>query len=172
MRIISLLDMLSSPEKGVRMFNFENGLYNLPSPIKIFIATYMILIAAGLLIALWVVLESPVIKGQKLEEQYPPEALAEMKAAEFYQNLKLAHTHHLGHVFMVFSVAGIYVFTRIKNNTKIQVIVWTTIATLIHTLAFLIYSRVLLIVFGSIYGVLLAYMVIIIVIDCYKPIKK
>ncbi len=172
MKITSLLDMLFDPEKGVEMFNFENGLYHLPSPVKIFIVTYMVLIAVGLLIALWVVLESPVMKGQKLEEQYPPEALAEMKAAEFYQNLKLAHTHHLGHIFMVFSVAGIYAFTRVKNNTKIQAIVWTTIATLIHTLAFLIYSRVLLIVFGSIYGILLAYMVIIIVIDCYKPIKK
>ncbi len=154
------------------MLNFENGLYQLPLPIKIFIITYMVLIGVGLLVALWVVLESPVIKGQKLEEQYPPEALEEMKSAQFYQNLKLAHTHHLGHIFMVFSVAGIYAFTRVKDNTKIQVLVWTTVATLIHTLAFLIYSRVLLVVFGSIYGVMLAYMVIVIVIDCFKPIKK
>lgn len=149
-----------------------SSLYNMPSVVKIFIASYIVLIGAGLLLTLWVVVESPVLKGEKLEEQYPPEALAELKAASLYQNLKLAHVHHLGHIFMVFSIAGIYTFTREKNNIKIQVIVWTTIATLIHTLAFLIYSKILLIVFGSIYGVLLGYMMIIILIDCFKPFKS
>jgi predicted membrane protein len=149
-----------------------SSLYNLPLVVKIFITSYIVLTGAGLLLALWVVVESPVLKSEKTEELYPPEALADLKAASFYQNLKLAHVHHLGHVFMVFSLAGIYTFTREKNNIKIQVIVWTTIATLIHTLAFLIYSKILLIVFGSIYGALLGYMMIIILIDCFKPIKS
>ena len=149
-----------------------SSLYNLPSAVKIFIVSYLVLISAGLLLAFWVVIESPVLKSAKIDEQYPPEALAEMKAATFYQNLKLAHVHHLGHIFIVFSLAGLYTFTREKNNIKIQVIVWTTIATLIHTLAFLIYSKILLIVFGSIYGALLGYMMIIILIDCFKPLKS
>jgi len=148
-----------------------SSLYNMPSVVKIFITSYIVLIGAGLLLTLWVVIESPVLKGEKIDEQYPPEALADLKAASFYQNLKLAHVHHLGHIFMVFSIAGLYTFTREKNNIKIQVIVWTTIATLIHTLAFLIYSKILIIVFGSIYGALLGYMMIIILIDCFKPVK-
>jgi hypothetical protein len=150
----------------------EKGLYPLPLTIKVFIVCYLVLIAAGLLLALWVVLESPVLKGVKIEEQYPPEALQDIKTAQFYDNLKKAHVHHLGHTFMVFSIAGIYAFTREKKNIKIQVTVWTVIATLVHTLAFLIYSRILLIVFGSLYAGLLAYMMIIILIDCYKPIRE
>jgi len=172
----------------------EKGLYQLPSPIKIFIVSYLVLIAAGLLLSLWIVLKSPMLRGQEFTEpkplseeelqQYPPDQRAIMKAedakvvekakeANFYEfMLKRAHIHHLGHILMVFSVAGIYVFTREKNNLKIQIIVWTTIATLIHTLAFLIYSRVLLSIFGSIYGILMAYMLIVILIDCYKPVRE
>jgi predicted membrane protein len=150
----------------------EKGLYPLPLPIKVFIISYLVLISAGLLLAFWVVLESPVLKGETIESQYPPEALQDLKAAEFYENLKKAHVHHLGHVFMVFSIAGIYAFTREKSNIKIQIIVWTVITTLIHTLAFLIYSRILLIVFGSIYAGLMVYMMIIILIDLYKPIRE
>ena len=150
----------------------EKGLYPLPLPIKVFILSYLVLISAGLLLALWVVLESPVMKGEKIEDQYPPDALQDFKSAQFYENLKKAHVHHLGHVFMVFSIAGIYTFTREKSNIKIQITVWTVIATLIHTLAFLLYSRILLIVFGSIYAGLMAYMMIIILIDCYKPIRE
>jgi len=148
-----------------------NNLYDLPYAVKIFIVSYIVLISAGLLLSLWVVIESPVLRGTKVEEQYAPEALADMKSAMFYENLKKAHVHHLGHIFMVFSIAGIYAFTRTKDNIKIQAIVWLAIATLIHTLAFLIYSRVLLVVFGSIYGVLMVYMMIVILIDCFKPNK-
>jgi len=172
------IDKKPTPEKEVSMIginmadNMNNkGLYQLPLPVKVFITSYIVLVAAGLLVALWGVLESPVVKFQKSEEQYASEMMADVKAAQFYQNLKLAHTHHAGHVFMLFGIAGIYTFTREKNNMKIQVIVWTTIATLIHTLAFLIYSNILLIVFGIIYGGLMAYMMIFILIDCYKPIK-
>jgi hypothetical protein len=150
---------------------WEKGLYPLSLPIKVFIISYLILIGAGLLIALWVVLESPIIKGESINEQYSPEALQEMKSAMFYENLKKAHVHHLGHIFMVFSLVGIYAFTREKNNIKIQVIVWMTIITLIHTLAFLIYSKILLIVFGSAYAILMAYIMIIIFIDCIKQPK-
>ncbi|MGB9596437.1 MAG: hypothetical protein ACPL7B_09175, partial [Candidatus Poribacteria bacterium] len=146
-------------------------LYELPLSAKIFIISYIVLISAGLLISLWVVVESPVLKGTKVEDQYTPEALADMKSAMFYENLKKAHVHHLGHIFMVFSIMGIYAFTRTKDNVKIQAIIWMTIATLIHTLAFLIYSRILLVVFGSIYGVIMVYMMIVILIDCFKPIK-
>jgi predicted membrane protein len=153
------------------MFAMEKGLSQLPSPVKIFVVSYIVLIAAGLLLSLWVVLKSPVLKG-KPEEEYPPEMLQDLRAAQFYANLKLAHTHHLGHVFMVFSIAGIYAFTRVRNNVKIQAIIWTTIATLIHSLGFLIYSRLILIFFGSIYGALLGYMMIVIVIDCYKPFRE
>jgi len=148
-----------------------NNLYDLPYAVKIFIVSYIVLISAGLLLSLWVVIESPVLRGTKVEEQYAPEALADMKSAMFYENLKKAHVHHLGHIFMVFSIAGIYAFTRTKDNIKIQAIVWLAIATLIHTLAFLIYSRVLLVVFGSIYGVLMVYMMVVILIDCFKPNK-
>jgi len=148
-----------------------NNLYDLPYAVKIFIVSYIVLISAGLLLSLWVVIESPVLRGTKVEEQYAPEALADMKSAMFYENLKKAHVHHLGHIFMVFSIAGIYAFTRTKDNIKIQAIVWLAIATLIHTLAFLIYSRVLLVVFGSIYGVLMGYMMVVILIDCFKPNK-
>jgi hypothetical protein len=150
----------------------EKGLYPLPLPIKVFIISYLVLISAGLLLAFWVVLESPVLKGVTIDSQYPPEALQDLKTAQFYENLKKAHVHHLGHIFMVFSIAGIYVFTRVKSNIKIQITVWTVIATLIHTLAFLIYSRILLIVFGSIYAGLMVYMMIIILIDLYKPIRE
>jgi hypothetical protein len=73
---------------------------------------------------------------------------------------------------MVFSVAGIYAFTRVKDSLKIQIIVWTTIVTLVHTLAFLIYSRTLLVVFGSVYAILLTYMMVIIIIDCYIPVRE
>jgi hypothetical protein len=150
----------------------EKGLYPLPLPIKVFIISYLVLISAGLLLAFWVVLESPVLKGVTIDSQYPPEALQDLKTAQFYENLKKAHVHHLGHIFMVFSIAGIYVFTRVKSNIKIQITVWTVIATLMHTLAFLIYSRILLIVFGSIYAGLMVYMMIIILIDLYKPIRE
>ena len=150
----------------------EKGLYSLAMPVKAFIISYLILIGAGLLISLWVVLESPVLKGESIDDQYPPEALEEMKAARFYENLKKAHVHHLGHIFMVFSIMGIYAFTRDKSNIRIQVIVWTTIITLINTLAFLLYSRILLIVFGSAYAILMAHMMIIIFIDCLKPIRE
>lgn len=147
------------------------SLYGLAMPFKVFISCYVVLIGVGLLLALWVVLESPVIKGKGLEEQYPAEALEEMKAAEFYQNLKLSHTHHLGHVFMLFGIAGLYALTRQKDKAKIQVIVWSTIATIIHSVAFLLYSRPLLIIFGTIYAILMAFMMISILVDCFKPVK-
>ncbi len=73
---------------------------------------------------------------------------------------------------MVFSVAGIYAFTSGKNNLKIQIIIWTAMVTLINSLAFLIYSRILLIVFGSAYGALMAYMMIVTVIECCKPVRE
>ena len=157
----------------------EKGLSQLPSPVKIFIVSYMVLIAAGLLLSLWVVLKSPVWRGgseageqiEILEEAGLKDEAEAAKDAQFYTYLKLSHTHHLGHIFMVFSVAGIYAFTRGKNNTKIQIIVWTAIVTLVHTLGFLIYSRALLIIFGSVYGILLAYMLVVTVIDCYRPVQ-
>jgi len=157
----------------------EKGLSQLPSPVKIFIVSYMVLIAAGLLLSLWVVLKSPVWRGgseageqiEILEEAGLKDEAEAAKDAQFYTYLKLSHTHHLGHIFMVFSVAGIYAFTRGKNNTKIQIIVWTAIVTLVHTLGFLIYSRALLIIFGSVYGILLAYMLVVTVIDCYRPVR-
>jgi len=153
------------------------GLNQLPSPVRIFIVCYMVLIAAGLLVSLWIVLKSPILLGtaeseaqiRMLEEQGLQDEAKGARAAQFYSYQKLAHIHHLGHIFMVFSVAGIYAFTRAKNNLKIQIIVWTTIVILVHTLAFLIYSRLLLVAFGSAYGILLAYMMVIIVIDCYIP---
>ena len=156
------------------------GLNQLPSPVRIFIVCYMVLIAAGLLISLWIVLKSPILLGtaeseaqiRMLEEQGLKDEVKAARAAQFYSYLKLAHIHHLGHVFMVFSVAGIYAFTRVKDSLKIQIIVWTTIFTLIHTLAFLIYSRMLLVVFGSMYGIFLTYMMVIIVIDCYVPVRE
>jgi len=158
----------------------EKGLFQLSSPVKIFIITYLVLVAAGFLLALWIVLESPILRSsgddeeqiKNLEAAGLIEEAKQARAAQFYSYLKLAHTHHLGHIFIVFSVAGIYAFTRGKSNIKIQVIVWTTIATLIHTLAFLINSRILLIFFGSAYGILLTYMLIFIAIDCYRPIHE
>jgi len=158
----------------------EKGLSQLPSPVKIFIVSYMVLIVVGLLLSLWVVLKSPVWRDgsgakdqiEMLEKAGLKDEAEAAKDAQFYSYLKLSHTHHLGHIFMVFSVAGIYAFTRGKGSTRIQIIVWTTIATLIHTLAFLIYSRALLIIFGSVYGILLTYMLIVIVIDCYRPVRE
>ena len=156
------------------------GLSQLPSPVKLFIASFMVLTAVGLLLSLWLVLKSPILSGTgeqdsmgQMEAQgMGKEAIDAMKDGLFYENLKKSHIHHLGHVFMVFSVAGIYAFTREKSSIKIQIIIWTTIVTLIHTLAFLIYSRVLLIIFGSVYGVLMAYMMIIAVVDCFKPVRE
>lgn len=156
----------------------EKGLSQLPSPVKIFIISYEVLIAAGLLIAFWVVLLSPILRGgetntiKSLEEAGLADEANQAKAAQFYAQLKLAHVHHLGHIFMVFSVAGIYAFTRQKDNVKTQVIIWTTIATLIHTLAFLINSRILLVFCGSAYGILLTYMLVVILIDCFKPFRQ
>lgn len=158
----------------------EKGLNQLPSPAKIFIVSYMVLIAVGLLLALWVVRESSVWRGsgdadpikQLKDSGVPKEAIEAAKAAQFYSYLKQAHIHHLGHIFMVFSVTGIYAFTRGKDSLKIQVIIWTAIITLFHTLGFLIYSRLLLIFFGSAYGGMLAYMMVMIVIDCYRPIQE
>jgi hypothetical protein len=154
----------------------ERGLSQLPSPVKVFIISYVVLIVVGLLLSLWIVLKSPVVAGRQGyadQIQMPAEAAEAVKAAESAQlYLSLAHVHHLGHIFIVFSVAGIYAFTRDKKNTRTQIIVWTTIATLFHTLAFLIYSRLLLIVCGSVYGILLMYMLVMIVIDCYKPVRE
>ena len=172
----------------------EKGLSQLPSPIKVFIISYAVLIAAGLLLSLWIALKSPMLRGPEFSEptviteeelqQYQPDLRESMRAeaekqlevakeTNFYEfMLKRAHIHHLGHILMVFSVAGIYAFVRAKNSTKIQIIVWTTIVTLIHTLAFLIYSRTLLVIFGSVYGILLAYMLIVIIIDCYRPVRE
>jgi hypothetical protein len=140
---------------------------------------YAVLSAAGLLLSLWVVLKSPIWHGAGAEDQIEMLEKAGLKEeaeaardAQFYSYLKLAHTHHLGHVFVVFSIAGIYAFTRGKKSIKIQVIVATTIATLIHTLGFLIYSKSLLVFFGSVYGILLAYMLIVTVIDCYRPLQE
>ena len=158
----------------------EKGLSQLPPPVKIFIVSYAVLIVAGLLLSLWIVLKSPILRGSGSADQIrmleqagvSEEEVEAAKAAQFYSYLKQAHIHHLGHIFMVFSVAGIYAFVRERNSIKIQIIVWTTIATLIHTLAFLIYSRLLLIVFGSVYGILLAYMLVVTVIDCYRPVRE
>ncbi len=158
----------------------EKGLSQLPSPVKIFVVSYAVLIAAGLLLSFWLVLQSPVIRSgseavdqiQMLKDAGLKDEAEAAKDAQFYTYLKLAHVHHLGHILMVFSVAGIYAFTREKKNIRIQVIVWTTIATLIHTLGFLIYSRLLLIVFGSAYAILLTYMLVIMVIDCYRPVRE
>ena len=159
----------------------EKGLSQLPSPVKVFVVSYAVLIAAGLLLSMWIVLKSPMLSGQEFTDStqlseelgMSKEDIEATKAGYFYEfMLKRAHVHHLGHIFMVFSVAGIYAFTRGKNNIKIQIIVWTTIVTLIHTLSFLIYSKLLLIVFGSVYGILLTYMLAVMVIDCYKPVQE
>jgi hypothetical protein len=166
--------------KGECVPVYEKGLSQLPSPVKIFIVSYAVLIAVGLLLSLWIVLKSPIWRGSESVDQIQmlekagvsEEELEAAKAGQFYSYLKQAHIHHLGHIFMVFSVAGIYAFVREKNSIKIQIIVWTTIATLIHTLAFLIYSRLLLVVFGSVYGLLLAYMLVVTVIDCYRPVRE
>ena len=154
------------------------GLAQLPSPVKIFIVSYMVLISAGLLLSLWIVLESSILRGESgeqikmLEEAGLKDEVEAAKAAQFYSYLKLAHVHHLGHIFMVFSVAAIYAFTRGKDSLKIQIIIWTTIVTLLHTLAFIIHSRILLVVFGSVYGILLGYMLVMAVIDCYRPVRE
>ena len=158
----------------------EKGLSQLPSPVKIFVVSYAVLIAAGLLLSFWLVLQSPVIRSgseavdqiQMLKDAGLKDEAEAAKDAQFYSYLKLAHIHHLGHIFMVFSVAGIYAFTSDKKNTRIQIIVWTTIATLINTLGFLIYSRLILIVFGSVYAILLTYMLVIMVIDCCRPVRE
>ncbi len=158
----------------------EKGLSQLPSPVKIFVVSYAVLIAAGLLLSFWLVLQSPVIRSgsdavdqiQMLKDAGLKDEAEAAKDAQFYSYLKLAHIHHLGHMLMVFSVAGIYAFTRDKKNIRIQIIVWTTIATLINTLGFLIYSRLILIVFGSAYAILLTYMLVIMVIDCYRPLRE
>ena len=155
------------------------GLSQLPSPVKIFVVSYMVLTVAGLLLSLWIVVKSPVWKGsgedpiKQMEEiGMEKEAIDAAKSAQFYTYLKLAHIHHLGHIFMVFSVAGIYAFTGGKSGVKIQVIIWTAIATLINTIAFLIYSRILLIAFGSVYGALMAYMLVVTVMECCKPVRE
>ena len=153
----------------------EKGLSQLPSSVKIFIASYMVLMMTGLLLSLWVVQRSSIWKGgggMMPMEGRSEEDIAFEKSAMLSQNLRKAHVHHLGHAFMVFSVAGIYAFTRGKNSIKNQVIIWTAIVTLVHTLAFLIYSRILLIIFGSAYGALITYMMIISVMDCYRPVQE
>ena len=157
----------------------EKGLSQLAPAVKVFIVSYAVLVAAGLLLTLWLVWESPTLRsgGQSdkqikmLEDAGLKDEVVAAKNARFYSYLKLAHVHHLGHVFMVFTISGLYAFTRGKDKVKIQVIIWTAIATLFHTLAFLIYSRLLLVVFGSLFGSLLSYMLVIIVFDCYKPVK-
>ena len=162
-------------KKGECVFMNDKGLSQLPSPAKIFIVSYMVLIAVGMLLALWVVRESSVWRGSGGADPMagmPKEAIEAAKAAQFYSYLKQAHIHHLGHVFIVFSVAGIYAFTRGRNSLKTQIIIWTAIITLFHTLGFLIYSRLLLIFFGTAYGGILAYMMAVIVIDCYRPIRE
>lgn len=158
----------------------ERGLSQLPSPVKVLITSYMVLIGAGLLLSLWVVVESPVWRGsgptdpiQQLREAgVPEEDIEAAKTAQFYSYLKQAHIHHLGHVLILFSVSAIYVFTRAKNSLKIQIIIWAAIVTLINTLGFIIYSRLLLIVFGIAYGGLMAYMMVTAVIDCYRPVRE
>ncbi len=158
----------------------EKGLNQLPAPVKIFVVSYMILMVAGLLLSLWIVVKSPIWKGSGAEDPIKQmeamglgkEEIQAAKNAQFHSYLKLAHIHHLGHIFMVFSVAGIYAFTRVNSNIKTQIIIWTTIVTLIHTLAFLMYSRVLLIIFGSVYGTLMIYMMAVAIIDCYRPVRE
>lgn len=158
----------------------EKGLSQLPSPVKIFVVSYMVLMVAGLLLSLWIVVRSPIWKASGVEDPIKQmeamglgkEEIQAAKNARFYTYLKLAHIHHLGHIFMVFSVAGIYAFTRVNGSIKIQIIIWTTIITLVHTLAFLIYSRTLLIIFGSVYGVLMIYMMIVAIMDCYRPVRE
>ncbi len=158
----------------------EKGLSQLPPPAKIFIASYAVLIVVALMLSVWIVLKSSIlISGaesvdqiQMLQQAGLREEAKAAKAARFYSYLKLAHVHHLGHIFMVFSVAGIYAFIRGKNSVKTQIIIWTVIVTLVHTLAFLIYSRLLLIVFGSLYGILIVYMLVMIIIDCYRPVRE
>ncbi|MFC1715380.1 hypothetical protein ACFL6S_17055 [Candidatus Poribacteria bacterium] len=153
------------------------GLNQLPSPVKIFVVSYMVLIVAGLLLSLWLSAKSWSGLGaedpiKQMEEAGMTEAVEAARSAQFHEYLKRAHIHHLGHIFMVFSVAGIYAFTSGKNNIKIQVIIWTAIVTLVNTLAFLIYSRVLLIAFGGAYGVLMAYMMVVAVIECCRPVRE
>ena len=70
---------------------------------------------------------------------------------------------------MVFSVAGIYAFTSGADKFKIQIIVWTAIVTLINTLGLIISSRVILIMFGCAYGALMAYMLVVSIVECCKP---
>ena len=164
--------------KGEKIVMNGKGLNQLPSPVKVFIISYMVLMAAGLLLSLWIVVKSPVWSGsgaadpikQMEEAGMGKEAIEGAKSARFYSYLKLAHIHHLGHMFIVFSVAGLYAFTSAKDKLKIQIIIWATIVTLVNSLAFLIYSRILLIVFGSAYGALMAYMIIMVVIECLKPV--
>ena len=151
------------------------GLSQIPSPVKIFIVSYMVLMMAGLLLSLWVVQKSSIWSGGGSVipmEGRSEEDIAFEKSAMFSQNLRKAHVHHLGHLFMMFSVAGIYAFTRGRDDIKTQIIVWTAIVTLIHTLAFLIYSRILLIIFGGVYGALMTYMMIIAVADCYRSVRE
>lgn len=151
------------------------GLSQQPSPVKIFIISYMVLIAVGLLLSLWMAMNSSVLKGgddpvkQMEEAGMGKEDIAIVKAAKFYADLKLAHVHHLGHIFMVFSVAGIYAFTSGKDKLKIQIIVWTAIVTLINTLGLIISSRIILIMFGCAYGALMAYMLVVSIVECCKP---
>ena len=162
------------------MFMNGKGLNQLPSPVRIFVVSYMVLIAAGLLLSIWMVMQSPVWTAsgaidpikQMEESGMGKDAVDAARSAQFYSYLKLAHIHHLGHIFMVFSVAGIYAFTSGKDKIKTQVIVWTAIVTLINTIAFLVYSRLMLIMFGGAYGVLMAYMLIVTSIECCKPARE
>ena len=158
----------------------EKGLSQLPSPVKVFIVSYIVLMAAGLFLSLWVVVKSPVWQGSGADDPIKQmeamglekEAIEAAKSARSYSYLKLAHIHHLGHIFMVFSVAGIYAFTRVNGSIKTQIIIWTAIVTLIHTIAFVIYSRILLIIFGGVYGVLMTYMMAVAIVDCYRPVQE
>ncbi len=159
------------------MFTYGKGLSQLPPPVKVFVVSYMVLIAVGLLLSLGLAKKSWGGPGsedpiKQMEEAGMKEAAEAARGAQFHEYLRQAHIHHLGHIFMVFTVAGIYAFTSGKSNVKIQVIVWTAIVTLINTLAFLIYSRVLLISFGGAYAVLMAYMMVVAVIECCKSVQE
>lgn len=154
------------------------GLSQQPSPVKIFIISYMVLIAVGLLLSLWMASKSSVWKGaddpvkQMEAAGMGKEDIAAVKAGKFYADLKLAHIHHLGHIFMVFSVAGIYAFTSGADKFKIQIIVWTAIVTLINTLGLIISSRVILIMFGGAYSLLITYMLVVSIVECCKPVRE
>jgi hypothetical protein len=144
----------------------NRGLNQFPLAVKEFIVIYAVLILIALLLSLWIAWQAH--KGVQLqedEELYPNDVKDIVKRAQGFDRAVQAHTHFIGHVLMLFTVAGLYSLTRMSEKIKLIPIGITAFCVILYSAGRIYASQSLMFYSMIVFSLSILYMVGIIIKD-------